>query len=794
MAETLQEYLVRLQFEVDRAQHSRFQDAMKESRLNISGFNKELIGVIDRFANLATIAAGAGVGIVASLNNVGRAIAGVAFSADRIGTSPDRLIAFERAMEMLGGTAAGARQTLESLATVQRENPGILQSLFGVKPGTDPVEAMRLLGTHFAELISRGEMGMAQAVREAAIVHLSQEEMLRLANQNFGRFYDESRTRLRGWVSNLEQVGKVAEAQQQQVVRLQSHWQGFTTFLYERFAPAYVEALGGINKWLDDNQSKVKTHVTVIEGEFDRLTKGIKGAFEGLSPGQQTAVEVGGAAIGTVVAARAAGSIGAKLGGLVGLPGLGKLGSLGIFTAVLGGLLADYETWKQNRDEAFIDWGKWEPGIKAATDMLSKFNDDVVGPLADKLGVPRTFLPAFEALAAYLGGRAFISTILGGGLGNLLKALALIPGSGVTAAMLTSLGIASGVALGLTAGQGHMATAEEEERSKNAALDFGKGGEKMTDVEASRRVQEDTSRARAGGGGMLGRMMGALGLGGKIDPGQAHTAEEIKQYMMGMGWPEHVAAGIAANAIAESGGRPRIINESGHAGLFQWDQNRQQMFARMTGHTMTDQRISDEQLFREELDFANWELHNTEAIAGKRISQTTTAGDAAIAFGQGFERYASGPSPEDQRRANIATQISGGGGGKLNIPPAAIPGLGADSPLAHPAGSADPAGTGAHPAGVAAPVDLGLADSPLARPAGFAAPIDLAPSSAPAVPGPAEAAAMSTTNNNRNVQVSDNSTINVTGVSDPERAASLVDRNRQRINANVVRHLGVAYA
>jgi len=34
----------------------------------------------------------------------------------------------------------------------------------------------------------------------------------------------------------------------------------------------------------------------------------------------------------------------------------------------------------------------------------------------------------------------------------------------------------------------------------------------------------------------------------------------------------------------------------------------------------------------------------------------------------------------------------------------------------------------------------------------------------------------------------------VTGVSDPQRAAAIIDTNKQRINSNVVRHLGSVYA
>lgn len=745
MASTvLEEFLVKLGFQVDPAQHNRFQDAMKESQSRIETFNKSLIGVVDRFANLATLASGAGVGLAAAMNKIGEHLSGLAFAAERIGSTPEKITAFENAMKMLGGTAEGARASLENIARAERTTPGLLQALFGVKPGTDPVDAMRQIGQHFAELIRRGPAGMAQAIQEAQLANIDQAEMLRLANQNMNKFYEESRDRVRRWGADMDQAGRIAQDQQRNITRLQEHWQGFTTYLYQTFGPEYVGALGVINGWFDTNAPKVKSHVDSLKRDFDGLVGGLADAFKALTPGQQAGVEIGGAVAGGAIAARVGGSILGRLGGMVGLGGLGKLGSLGIFGVVLGGLINDFETWKKDRNESFINWDQWAPGIEAATKALSHLNDDIIGPMADKLGVPRTFIPAFEALALYLGG-PFIKSILGGGLGRLVRILALIPGSGISAAMLTGLGIVGGVAAGLEVGKNAIGSEESEKaimEGRNLP-DLGQEA-KMSPEDASRRVQEDLSRAReqgGGGGSFVSRMMSKLGLGGKLDPGTAHSADEIKQYMMAKGWSEAQAAGIAANAIAESGGKPRIVNESGHAGLFQWDQNRQQTFARMFGHTMTDQQVSAEQLFREELDFADWELSHTEKKAGDKLRGETTPQGAAISMGQNYERYASGPSPEDTHRANLAGQI-------------ARPGV---------------------------------------MPAGFTTPTDMTPAAAPAAPTPVQQVSMST-DQSRAVQLTDNSQVTINGISDPQRAARLVDNSKDRRNANLARHLGVTYA
>src|SRR5580765_1942728 len=331
MATVLDEFLVSLGFKVDPAQHARFQDAMKESQSRVDVFSKSLIGVFDRFANLATLASGAGAGLSAAMNRIGQHLGGLAFAAERIGSTPEKITAFENAIKMLGGTAEGARASLENIARAERTTPGILQALFGVKPGTDPVDAMRQIGTHFAELISKGAAGRAQAIQEAQLINIDQAEMLRLANENMNKFYVESRDRVRRWGADMDQAGEIAKRQEQDITRLQEHWQGFTTYLYQTFGPAYVGALEVVNGWFDQNAPKVRSHIDTLKRDFDGLTGGLVEAFKSLTPGQQAGVEIGGAVVGGAVAARVGGSVLGRLGGMVGLGGLGKLGSLGIF-------------------------------------------------------------------------------------------------------------------------------------------------------------------------------------------------------------------------------------------------------------------------------------------------------------------------------------------------------------------------------------------------------------------------------------------------------------------------------
>jgi hypothetical protein len=416
------------------------------------------------------------------------------------------------------------------------------------------------------------------------------------------------------------------------------------------------------------------------------------------------------------------------------LPIFGMVGKILGLATVIGYLITTYQHWKETgQSEGFIDWNKWGPVIETATRALEYFNNNIIGPLAEKLGIKTTFLPAFEALAAFLAGPMLLRAALGGGLGGVLRLLAMVPGSGISTAMLAGLGIIAapgGIAAGMMIGTNPIASQESENQQLGGSL-----AERHPELRTGKPTTDQLQQSK----GWFGTVKSWFGMGvNNIDPGKQHTADEIITYLMAKGWTREQAAGIAANIIAESGGRPRIVNESGHAGLAQWDQGRQKAFKEKFGHAMTDATVSDEQLFREELDFIDIELHGSEGAAGKKVSMETTAEGAAVAFGQGFERYASGASPEDAKRAGMASTIM-----RRNLQNASLQGGAINAAALTPTPAAYNGAT----------VDQSRGDV--------------------------------------NVNAPTNVTIN--GISDPERAATLVNRNQERQSANLVRHLQAVY-
>lgn len=98
-----------------------------------------------------------------------------------------------------------------------------------------------------------------------------------------------------------------------------------------------------------------------------------------------------------------------------------------------------------------------------------------------------------------------------------------------------------------------------------------------------------------------------------------------------MGYQPHQAAALAGNAAWESGGRSDVKGDGGKAlGLFQWHPDRQANLNKFASQYGLDPKSEQTQL-----QFADWELKNTEAGAGKKLLAATDlkgANDAVLGY------------------------------------------------------------------------------------------------------------------------------------------------------------------
>lgn len=127
------------------------------------------------------------------------------------------------------------------------------------------------------------------------------------------------------------------------------------------------------------------------------------------------------------------------------------------------------------------------------------------------------------------------------------------------------------------------------------------------------------------------------------------TNEEVLQYFIAKGYPEHIAAGIVGNLGQESSLAPNAVNpESGAIGLAQWLGPRKEALMAYAAGRGTHYLDPNTQL-----DFIDHELNTTESKARNALMKTQTPAEAATVFSNEFER-AGASEKNNPRRVSMA--------------------------------------------------------------------------------------------------------------------------------------------
>lgn len=147
-------------------------------------------------------------------------------------------------------------------------------------------------------------------------------------------------------------------------------------------------------------------------------------------------------------------------------------------------------------------------------------------------------------------------------------------------------------------------------------------------------------------------------------------AQEALRYFLDKGYSSEQASGIVSNLIAESGLDHQIKGDSGKAhGIAQWHPDRRGIFERVFGKPFS------ESSFKDQLDFVDWELNNTEKRAGDVLRAARDPAEAAAAVERHYERPAGSNRPEGSeslpKRMSIAQQLTSLFGGQST--PAPVP-------------------------------------------------------------------------------------------------------------------------
>lgn len=154
----------------------------------------------------------------------------------------------------------------------------------------------------------------------------------------------------------------------------------------------------------------------------------------------------------------------------------------------------------------------------------------------------------------------------------------------------------------------------------------------------------------------LGRSYGqqnALRVMKGMDPG---TMLKMGKILSASGWSSDQVSGLLANAATESSLNPFAVNGVAY-GLFQWHQDRQAAYQQRYGHSM--QSVKDPDIAtKEQLDFASWELQNTEKSAGDALRAAKDPGVAGAIVSRYYERPLNADR-EVENRSALAQYIAG---------------------------------------------------------------------------------------------------------------------------------------
>lgn len=194
--------------------------------------------------------------------------------------------------------------------------------------------------------------------------------------------------------------------------------------------------------------------------------------------------------------------------------------------------------------------------------------------------------------------------------------------------------------------------------AETAMAGIGKGADgALTGATNAGRELSKVAGDLARGGAEAGRAL----VDGAVRGGRSFAEHAIALFE-GHGWTHNQAAGIVANDMRESRGRPNAVGDGGKAyGIAQWHPDRQRAFAAWAGHDIR-QSTRDEQL-----EFQQYELtQGREQAAGRRLRGAGSAGDAGSVVSRYYERPADADG-EAAKRAALAEAVSGAPPAKAQV-------------------------------------------------------------------------------------------------------------------------------
>ncbi|EEZ9030483.1 lytic transglycosylase domain-containing protein [Escherichia coli] len=365
-AETLKDFLISLGFKVDEAGARKF-DAV-------------VAGTTLKAIELGVKVEAASLSVVAFTAKIASGLDDLYWASQRTGATVEGIKQIGYAVSQVGGSADGARGSLENLARFMRNNPGAEGFLnrLGVQT-RDASGNMRDMATIFTGVGQRlSSMPYYRANQYAQMLGLDENTLMAM-RRGIGQFSGEYTAMAKAIGYNAD-VAAVSSNKFMTSLRSFGLMAGMARDkIGSNLANGLAGSIDTLRRQILENFPKIEGAITAgVKGvlwfgeiigrvvyRLIQLTGDIINWWKSLSTETRQVIEVFGA---LMVAWR-------LLNSAFAMSPIGRVIMLG---AALIGLYDDYRTWKEG-GQSLIDWGKWEPGIKYAQKAFSSLSKDFGG-------------------------------------------------------------------------------------------------------------------------------------------------------------------------------------------------------------------------------------------------------------------------------------------------------------------------------------------------------------------------------------------------------------------------------
>ncbi|WP_241606926.1 hypothetical protein [Rosenbergiella epipactidis] len=365
-AETIQDFLVSLGFQVDQSGQRKFEQT--------------LVSVTANTVKMATAVEASALTVVAFTAKIASGLDNLYWASQRTGASVSGIQAIGYAASQMGGTVEGARGSLESLARFMRNNPGAEGFLnrLGVQT-RDASGNMRDMSAIFTGVGQRlNQMPYYRANQFAQMLGIDENTLMAM-RRGLGTFstqytqmakaigYNANTAAVQSnqFMTSLRSFGLMAGMARD---KIGSTLAGGLAGSIDNLRRQVVNNFPRIEQTITSGANGLMWVATILTRVVLRLVDGVGNVldwWDKLDSGTQKLIEVIG---GLVVAWR-------LLNSAFMMSPIGRVIALATAIALL---FEDYQTWREG-GQSLIDWAKWKPEIDSAVKGVNSLKNSVLG-------------------------------------------------------------------------------------------------------------------------------------------------------------------------------------------------------------------------------------------------------------------------------------------------------------------------------------------------------------------------------------------------------------------------------